>query len=73
VRVPTVVIHGDKDPLVRYSAGKATARVIPAARFVTVPGMGHDLPRGAWPQVLGAIDDNAARARSGAERAAVEV
>jgi hypothetical protein len=24
--------------------------------------MGHGLPRGAWPQIIGAIADNAARA-----------
>ena len=64
VRLPAVVIHGDKDPLVRYSAGKATAKAIPGARLVTVEGMGHDLPRGAWPQIVESIADNAARASS---------
>ncbi len=63
VRLPAVVIHGDKDPLVRYSAGKATARAIPGARLVTIPGMGHDLPREAWPRIIEAIAENAARAR----------
>jgi hypothetical protein len=24
--------------------------------------MGHDLPRGTWPQIVGGIADNAARA-----------
>jgi pimeloyl-ACP methyl ester carboxylesterase len=71
VRVPAVVVHGDKDPLVRYAAGKATARAIPDARLVTIAGMGHDLPRAAWPRIVGAIDDNAARA--GSPRAAAPV
>src|SRR4051794_8561420 len=62
IRVPTTVIHGQKDRLVSPSGGKATARAIPGARLVTIPGMGHDLPRGAWPQIIGAIADNAARA-----------
>jgi hypothetical protein len=31
-----------------------------------VEGMGHDLPRGAWPQIIDAIAENAARA-SGTE------
>jgi pimeloyl-ACP methyl ester carboxylesterase len=62
LRVPTVVIHGTKDPLVRPSGGRATARAIPGARLTTVEGMGHDLPREAWPRIIGAIVENAARA-----------
>ncbi len=45
---PTLVIHGDADPLVPMACGQDTARRIPGARFVSVPGMGHDLP----PQVV---------------------
>jgi pimeloyl-ACP methyl ester carboxylesterase len=62
IRVPTVVIHGTKDPLVGPSGGRATARAIPGARLVTIEGMGHDLPRTAWPQIIGPITENAARA-----------
>ncbi len=62
IRVPTVVIHGTKDKLVAPSGGRATAKAIPGARLVKVEGMGHDLPRGAWPQIIGAITENAARA-----------
>jgi pimeloyl-ACP methyl ester carboxylesterase len=71
LRVPTVVIHGDKDPLVRFGAGKATARAIPGARLVVIEGMGHDLPRGAWPRIVGAIADNAVRARRDARAGAM--
>jgi pimeloyl-ACP methyl ester carboxylesterase len=62
VRVPTVVIHGADDPLIHVSGGEATARAIADARLVVVPGMGHDLPEGAWPTIIGAIADNARRA-----------
>ena len=62
VSVPTVVIHGTKDPLVSPSGGRATAKAIPGARLVLIEGMGHDLPRGAWPRMLDAIEENAARA-----------
>lgn len=41
---PTLVLHGDVDPLVPMACGEDTARRIPGARFVAVPGMGHDLP-----------------------------
>jgi pimeloyl-ACP methyl ester carboxylesterase len=62
IRVPTVVIHGTKDKLVAPSGGRATAKAIPGARLVTIEGMGHDLPRGAWPRIVAAIAENAARA-----------
>jgi pimeloyl-ACP methyl ester carboxylesterase len=61
ITAPTVVIHGTQDRLVNKSGGRATARAIPGARLVTIKGMGHDLPRGAWPQILDAIISNAAR------------
>jgi pimeloyl-ACP methyl ester carboxylesterase len=62
ISVPTVVIHGTKDRLVSPSGGRATAKAIPGARLVTIEGMGHDLPRGTWPRIIGAIAENAARA-----------
>jgi pimeloyl-ACP methyl ester carboxylesterase len=62
VRAPTVVIHGAADPLIPVTGGQATAAAIPGARLVVVPGMGHDLPVGAWPTIIDAIVDNAARA-----------
>ncbi|MEA2382690.1 MAG: hypothetical protein QOH72_2661 [Solirubrobacteraceae bacterium] len=62
IRVPALVIHGTKDKLVAPSGGRATAKAIPGARLVTIDGMGHDLPRGAWPRIVEAIAENAARA-----------
>jgi pimeloyl-ACP methyl ester carboxylesterase len=64
VRVPTVVIHGDVDPLVTLSGGQATAAAIPGAKLVTIPGMGHDLPQGAWNTIVSAVVENAARAEA---------
>jgi pimeloyl-ACP methyl ester carboxylesterase len=43
IACPTLVIHGDADPLVPIACGRDTARRIPGARFVVIPGMGHDL------------------------------
>jgi pimeloyl-ACP methyl ester carboxylesterase len=62
ITAPTVVIHGTDDRLIRPSGGRATARAIPGARLVMIEGMGHDLPRGAWPRIVDAIAENAARA-----------
>jgi pimeloyl-ACP methyl ester carboxylesterase len=55
----TLVIHGEADPLVTVSGGRATAAAIPGARLLVVPGMGHDLPRQLWPELIDAIVDNA--------------
>ena len=57
LNVPATVIHGAEDKLVRPSGGRATARAIPGAQLLEIPGMGHGLPRGAWPQIIGAIAD----------------
>jgi pimeloyl-ACP methyl ester carboxylesterase len=61
LRLPATVVHGAEDKLVRPSGGRATAKAIPGAKLVEVPGMGHGLPRGAWPVILGAIEDTANR------------
>jgi pimeloyl-ACP methyl ester carboxylesterase len=63
VQVPTAVIHGNRDPLVKPSGGRATAKAIPGARLMMIDGMGHDLPRDLWPTFASAIDTNAARSR----------
>ena len=62
ITAPTLVIHGTKDRLVRASGGKATASAVPGARLLLIDGMGHDLPRGAWPRIVDGIAENAERA-----------
>jgi pimeloyl-ACP methyl ester carboxylesterase len=69
IKVPTVVIHGKQDRLVGPSGGRATARAIPGAELLEVEGMGHDLPRGAWPRIIDAIVGNAEKADGVAEPA----
>ena len=64
IKAPTLVMHGTVDRLVRPSGGKATARAIPGAKLVMIEGMGHDLPRGAWPQLIDAIAEHAHAADS---------
>jgi pimeloyl-ACP methyl ester carboxylesterase len=59
VKVPSLVIHGTVDPLVRPEAGRDTANSIPGAKLVMVEGMGHALPIPMWPQVIGAIAEHA--------------
>jgi pimeloyl-ACP methyl ester carboxylesterase len=65
ITAPTLVIHGTVDKMIRPSGGRGTAKAIPGARLLTIEGMGHDLPRGAWPQIIDAIAEHA-RAADGA-------
>jgi pimeloyl-ACP methyl ester carboxylesterase len=53
--VPALVVHGAHDQLVDVSGGRATAAAIPGAELIVVEGMGHDLPRDVWPQLVDAI------------------
>jgi pimeloyl-ACP methyl ester carboxylesterase len=41
ISAPTLVVHGDVDPLVPYPNGEILARRIPGARLVTLSGVGH--------------------------------
>ena len=61
IGVPSLVIHGLSDPLVRPSGGIATARAIPGSRLLMFPEMGHDMPRMRWPEMVTAIVQNASR------------
>ncbi len=60
--VPTLVVHGDADPLVQVAGGHATAEAVPDAELLVIEGMGHNLPRELWPQITEAIAKVADRA-----------
>jgi pimeloyl-ACP methyl ester carboxylesterase len=51
LQAPALVLHGDKDQILRVSAARATAKAIPGARLVILPGVGHDLPAPLWPEI----------------------
>lgn len=55
IRVPTLVMHGEADPLIRLAGARATADAVPNSRLVTFPGMGHDLPSELWPSMIDEI------------------
>jgi pimeloyl-ACP methyl ester carboxylesterase len=48
--------------LVPVENGRMVAAAVPGARLLEIDGMGHDLPRRVWPQVLDAIGANARKA-----------
>jgi pimeloyl-ACP methyl ester carboxylesterase len=62
VKIPFLVIHGEEDPLVGVSGGKATAAAVPGSSLILLPGMGHDLPEAVWDQIIDAIVANTASA-----------
>jgi pimeloyl-ACP methyl ester carboxylesterase len=64
VRVPTLVIHGDADPLVPLACGIDVADSVPGAKRLILEGMGHALPITLWPRIVEAIATHADQAMS---------
>ncbi len=62
VNVPTLVVHGLVDPLVRPSGGIATAKAIAGSRLLMFNDMGHDLPSTRVVEMADAVTANAERA-----------
>ena len=55
ITAPTLVIHGEADPLVPVEGGKDTAASIKGATLHLIPGMGHDLPLELVDEIVGKI------------------
>ena len=64
VTAPTVVLHGEDDPLVPVDGGRDTAANITGAELRTVPGMGHDLPPALYSVFVDAVETAAKRSRA---------
>lgn len=60
VNVPTLVLHGDKDPLIPVEGGMHTAETIPGAKLEILEGMGHALFPMYQPRVLELIKSHVA-------------
>jgi pimeloyl-ACP methyl ester carboxylesterase len=69
IKAPTLVIHGSDDRMVAPSGGRATAKNVRGAELLEIDGMGHDLPRAAWPRIIDAIERHARRAAGAQEPA----
>jgi pimeloyl-ACP methyl ester carboxylesterase len=53
--IPTLVIHGELDPLVPPDNGRQTAAALRDTHLMMIPGIGHNLPERVWPEVVEAI------------------
>ncbi len=62
IQAPTVVLHGEADPLIPVACGQDTAASIAGAELRTIPGMGHDFPTALMPEFAAAILAAARRA-----------
>ncbi|PWI47554.1 alpha/beta hydrolase [Candidatus Heimdallarchaeota archaeon B3_Heim] len=58
IKIPSLVIHGDADPLVPIEGGRDTADSIPGAKFVSIDGMGHNISPALAPQIISEILDH---------------
>ena len=58
ITVPTLIVHGEDDPLVPFAAGHDIHKTIKNSRFEGIPGMGHDLAPIHIPQIGGLIIEN---------------
>jgi pimeloyl-ACP methyl ester carboxylesterase len=56
VTVPTLVIHGDEDPLFPIECGRDIAVSVPGAKMIVLEGVGHSLPKPTWAHVIAALD-----------------
>ena len=66
IGAPTVVIHGDADPLVPLAGGRDTAENIPGAELIVVPGVGHEMPTAVLDVFVDGILSAVARSKVGA-------
>jgi pimeloyl-ACP methyl ester carboxylesterase len=61
LRMPTLIIHGDSDPVTPVEHGQALAALIPNARLMRLEGVGHELPSSIWSAVIDAVAANTHR------------
>ena len=57
INVPTMVIHGADDVLLLPAHGEDTAKHIPNAKLLVLPGMGHNIPATLAPQIVELVAD----------------
>ncbi|MDX3732661.1 alpha/beta fold hydrolase [Streptomyces caniscabiei] len=64
ITIPTTIMHGDGDRLIDPRASRAMHELIPDSTLTIHHGMGHELPRPLWPEIVTQIRDNTIRGRA---------
>jgi pimeloyl-ACP methyl ester carboxylesterase len=62
ITAPTLVLHGEGDPLLRVAAARDVAAAIAGSKLRTFPGIGHLLTRESWPAYATAVRELADQA-----------
>ena len=52
IKVPTLVMHGEEDPLLPVECGRDVAKLVPGAEIETIAGWGHDFPSQLVPRIV---------------------
>jgi pimeloyl-ACP methyl ester carboxylesterase len=55
IHAPTLVVHGDHDPVFPLAHGRALRDAIPGAQLLILEGAGHDVPRPLWDVFIQAL------------------
>jgi pimeloyl-ACP methyl ester carboxylesterase len=55
IATPTLVIHGEFDPILPLENGKALAEGIPGAQLLVLEGFGHELPPTKLPHIADSV------------------
>jgi pimeloyl-ACP methyl ester carboxylesterase len=55
IAVPTLVVHGDRDPVFGLDHGRALQRAIPGAELLVLPDTGHEVPPPVWDRFVAAL------------------
>ncbi|MEU4744104.1 alpha/beta fold hydrolase [Actinosynnema sp. NPDC023658] len=65
ITAPTLVVHGDVDPLLPPGHAEALVREVPGARLLLLEDTGHELPPGVWDVVVPALLAHTDRGKPG--------
>jgi pimeloyl-ACP methyl ester carboxylesterase len=72
LRVPTLVLHGTADTLIRPEAGRHTAQCVSGSEYHEIEGWGHDIPLPAIPLIADLILKFVRRVEASAGQVAAE-
>lgn len=61
VTTPTLIIHGERDPIVPLANGRAICEQIANSRMLVLRGVGHELPADSINEIVDAIIEHVSR------------